>query len=118
MFEFVLPIAPSTNQAWTNRKGGFGRGRVRSARYHKWLREADRWYLLQKLGQLPKLSPPFRCHLELPKIKGDIDNRIKLLLDYLVSREITPDDRHCTELVVKQAGQADNMVLIRLYEGA
>jgi Holliday junction resolvase RusA-like endonuclease len=112
---FVLPVAPTVNSAWYNRRGGRGFGRIRSERYHKWLRQADRWYLIQKLGKLPKLSPPFRCYMEFPRLKGDIDNRAKLLLDYMVSREITPDDRHCCELLLKRGGQTDGMVWIQLF---
>jgi len=112
---FVLPVAPTTNSAWYNRRGGRGFGRIRSERYHRWLRQADKWYQIQKLGQLPKLPPPFRCHMEFPHIKGDIDNRAKLLLDYMVSREITPDDRHCCELVLKRGHQCDGMVWIKLF---
>jgi Holliday junction resolvase RusA-like endonuclease len=114
--KFALPVAPPSNNAWANRKGR-GYGRVRSSKYRRWLAQADRWYMVQQLGHLPKISPPFRCHMEFPRLRGDLDGRIKLILDYLVSRRITPDDRHCCELRVKYGGQTDMMVWIELYEG-
>lgn len=114
---FALPVAPTTNRAWYNRKSGRGFGRIRSEAYHRWLRQADRWYVVQKLNKLPKISPPFRVHMDFPHLKGDIDNRAKLLLDYLVSRRITPDDKHCCELLLRRGGPADGMVWIKLYEG-
>jgi Holliday junction resolvase RusA-like endonuclease len=116
--KFALPVAPTSNNAWSNRKGGHGYGRVRSSKYRRWLAQADRWYMVQHLGRLPKISPPFRCHLEFPRLRGDLDGRIKLILDYLVSRKITPDDRHCCELRVTYGSQTDMMVWIELWEGA
>jgi len=112
---FVLPVAPTTNSAWYNRRSGRGFGRIRSERYHRWLRQADKWYQIQKLGRLPKLPPPFPCVMEFPPLKGDTDNRATLLLDYMVSRDITPDDRHCCELVLKRGHQCDGMVWIKLF---
>jgi Holliday junction resolvase RusA-like endonuclease len=116
--KFAVPLPPSANNAFGNRKGGKGFGRFRTAHYHNWLRQADRWYMVEKLGRF-KLPPgPYRCVLLLPRFKGDLDGRIKLLLDWMVRRQITPDDRHCVELVVRKGSAPDKMVWIELYEAS
>lgn len=88
-----LPLPPSVNAAYGNRRGP-GRGRFKTAAYKAWLAEADKWLLTQKRELVPVSGPAMVC-LRLPmKMRGDISNRIKVAEDFLVSRQLTSDDRH------------------------
>lgn len=93
-----LPIPPSANGAFINLPK---RGRAKSKRYTEWLKEADKWYQLQRLHELKPIAGPRAIHIRLPKIRGDIDNRIKLPVDYLVSRGLTGDDKLNVSITVE-----------------
>jgi len=64
------------------------------------LAAADAYYVLQKLGAAGKIEVPFQCRMTFPPLAGDIDGRAKLILDWLVSRNLTIDDRHCKKLTL------------------
>ena len=86
----VLPVPTSVNAMYGNRKGG----RYKTAAYRDWIRRADAYLLTQKRS-LVRLTGPLQVHIRLPKkCRLDASNAIKALEDYLVSREITGDDRH------------------------
>jgi Holliday junction resolvase RusA-like endonuclease len=67
-------------------------GRAKSKRYNDWLKEADKWYQLQRLAAVKPILGPRTIHIKLPKVRGDIDNYAKIVIDYLVSRQLTGDD--------------------------
>jgi len=99
MLTFSLPVAPSANNAFANRKGGTGFGRVKSGRYRAWIKQADAYYMLQRLQTVPPISGAYTCKMLFPpKIRGDLDGRAKLILDWMVSRGLTWDDRYLEEL--------------------
>jgi Holliday junction resolvase RusA-like endonuclease len=93
-----LPVPPSVNGLYRNaiRRGGkVARGRYKTRAYKAWLDEADKWMLRD--NPLRHALPTGRLSLSiiLPlSIRGDVSNYIKAAEDYLVSREITADDRH------------------------
>lgn len=86
-----LPIPPSVNACYANNYG-WGCGRYKTAGYCRWEREADNEMLIQRLrGKLT--SGPACVTIRLPQhMRGDVDNRIKPILDWMVSRELTADD--------------------------
>jgi crossover junction endodeoxyribonuclease RusA len=91
-FLVSLPVPPSVNSLYGNAPSGRRHGRYKTRRYRAWIEEAG-WELLR---QRPRpLIGPYSVRISLPKIKGDPDNRIKPLLDILVSHNLTDDDRHC-----------------------
>lgn len=93
-----LPLCPSVNSLYFNRSRGAGRGRIRTARYRKWLREADSYLLAQKHWKVPgEVSIEIRTS----KLRGDANNYIKAICDYLVSRELTDDDRLHTKVSIE-----------------
>ena len=97
-----LPIPPSVNSAYRNVAG---RGRAKTAAYTAWLKSADMRWLMQKrtTGRL-KGCGRYGALIEIPAgTRGDVDGRIKLILDYLVSREITDHDRHCWEVTCRRS---------------
>jgi Holliday junction resolvase RusA-like endonuclease len=112
---FVLPVAPTANNAFTNRKGGKGYGRVKSSRYRAWLKQADGFYMVQRLQDAKITTTPFYCRMDFPQLRGDLDGRAKLLLDWMVSRGITPDDKHLGGLVLSVKPGLEGLVEIRVW---
>jgi len=104
-----LPIPPSINAAYANqRKGWGGRGRYKTAQYKTWEREADALLLAQRGWAQVTDARSYALHITLPStMRGDITNRIKVLEDYLVSRAITPDDRHNHETLIRKSSAVD-----------
>lgn len=111
MLKFRLPVAPGLNNATRNVRGV---GRVKTARYKRWLKDADTHYMLQGLNRVPKITVPYICRMVFPKIRGDIDGRGKLLLDFMVSRELTIDDKHCWGLFLEKTDRDGNLVHIEV----
>jgi Holliday junction resolvase RusA-like endonuclease len=106
--EFTLPVAPPANNLFFNAPG---RGRIKTTRYRDWIKLADDYYLLQALQRREKITVPFACKMTFPKnLRGDIDGRIKAVLDWMVSRNLTIDDKHCKKLLVEYGGWSDSDV--------
>lgn len=90
MIVLRLPVPPSTNNLYFNR----ARGRSRTKQYRDWLSNADQWFYAQKANKFEYITGPCEVKIRLPKIRGDISNRIKAVEDYLVSRCLTGDDKN------------------------
>jgi crossover junction endodeoxyribonuclease RusA len=99
----LLPIPPSTNNLFTNKRAG---GRVKSAKYKAWM-DAAGWEI--KLQRPPTLHPPLRTCLrvliEAPLGQNrDLDNALKPLLDVLVKMGVIADDSLVDDLrIVRNA---------------
>jgi Holliday junction resolvase RusA-like endonuclease len=105
-----LPVPPSVNDLTRNVSHkeriiskGKARGRRRTREYEAWIKKADAYYMTQK-----KIVRPVRGKLEIKirlpmKMRGDVSNRIKAAEDYLVSREITGDDKHNWKISAERA---------------
>lgn len=92
----VLPVPPSTNNLFVNSK----RGRFKSQRYKDWEDEADGCLYQQKHGVV---VGKYIVEISLPEMmRGDIDNRIKGLVDFLVGKGITPDDKHMRKVSIER----------------
>ncbi|MEO1187986.1 MAG: hypothetical protein AAFW60_02860 [Pseudomonadota bacterium] len=84
--ELDLPLGPSVNGMFPGRTR-----RRKSNAYVVWIQAAGWEINIQK----PKPLGPGRYEvaIQVPeKMRGDADNRIKAVLDLLVSRGLTPDD--------------------------
>src|SRR6185436_17438534 len=112
MISLKLPLPPSVNALYYNKKSG---GRGLTTPYRKWKVQADYWYLIQKQSVKPVTG---RCQIiiRLPEgMRGDASNRIKAAEDYLVSREITSDDKHNREVTAKfDKGVEKNFCIIQI----
>jgi Holliday junction resolvase RusA-like endonuclease len=116
MLTFTLPIAPSVNAAFLNRKGGHGYGRIKSAKYRAWIKNADAHYLMQKKDIVPARGP-YICGMIFPlKLKGDLDNRAKCILDWMVSRGLTSDDKYLQGLHLVRDETPYECVVIQVKE--
>jgi Holliday junction resolvase RusA-like endonuclease len=107
-----LPTPPSVNAIWRS-----GRRRVfRSKTYLGWIRAADAEILARRQMPKKRIEGPFTAHITLSqKVRGDIDNRIKGLLDFLQSREIIRNDSDCKRLTVER-GEAEAGCRLTLRE--
>lgn len=92
-----LPFPPSVNTIWRWGKGK-QHGRIhRSARYLRWMKNADMAVMAAKQYPRRKISGHFAVDILLSVTAGigDGDNRIKATLDWLQSRDIIADDKFC-----------------------
>jgi Holliday junction resolvase RusA-like endonuclease len=90
----ILPLPPSVNALYGNRKNGRGPGRYKTYAYRDWIRRADAYLIGQKWA-LVRFTGPAEVRVRLPSnTRGDVDNRLKAILDYLVRCNLTDDDRH------------------------
>ena len=102
VLRFNLPIAPGLNNATRNIPG---MGRAKTAVYKQWLKQADAHYVQQNLGRAQKVMVPYAVSMTFPEhLHGDLDGRAKLILDWMVSRNLTIDDRHCYKLTLERIG--------------
>ena len=119
MLKFNLPIAPGLNNATRNIPG---MGRAKTALYKKWIKQADAHYVIQQLGRQEKVRGPYACVMRFQEhLRGDLDGRAKLILDWMVSRNITDDDSNCRELSLKcdgRAGKAFVEIEVTPYAGS
>lgn len=88
-----LPLPPSVNAIWRHRRGHV----YKTKTYTGWIRECDAVVVLNR--QYPrgrKIEGPFEFCLYLANSgRGDGDNRIKAVLDWLQSRNIVANDVNC-----------------------
>lgn len=97
----TVPFPPSVNTIFANIPG---KGRIKTKAYRQWLNDAG-WHLKsQKLPPQPiegdtifniKFPSGFRA--------GDLDNRLKALLDLLVNMRVITDDSFIVDLRVRWA---------------
>lgn len=88
-----LPTPPSVNALYFNRWQKGKRGRGKTNQYRNWLKEADRWLLWQKKS-IGQVRGKLELQIKFPKTRKDTTNMLKAVEDYLVSREITGDDKY------------------------
>ena len=88
-FRLDLPLPPSVNGMYRNVRG---RGRVATKALKQWKFDAA-WEIT--LQDAVPIRVPYNLALYLPpKMRGDIDNRVKGVSDILVAFGLIPDDRH------------------------
>lgn len=115
-FTVELPVPPSVNVAFRNVPG---KGRVKTADYKIWCNAAAD-ILAVKVPKRCRVAGKFEVAINLPaKMKGDLDNRVKGILDALVKSGLIDDDRFMEELhVCRRADQEWAVVIVRPMEAA
>lgn len=89
-FDVELPLPPSLNNAYANHKGG----RHKTASYARWQADALE-KILTSVPQAKRIGGAVNVSILLPeRMRGDIDNRIKPILDALVASKRIDDDRN------------------------
>ena len=97
----TIPTPPSSNNLYGNKRSPSGKraGRYRTRAYENWIERAG-WDINRQRANVDPVSGPYRLLLELPRIRGDADNRIKAASDLIVSMGLVDDDRHCVACTV------------------
>lgn len=99
MFHLKLAPPPSVNRAFRNVAG---KGRVKTRDYRTWRRDA----VLTIYEQVPatkRIGGAVAVTINLPAgLQGDIDNRIKGILDALVASQRIDDDKHVSAITVRR----------------
>jgi Holliday junction resolvase RusA-like endonuclease len=103
-----LPRPPSVNRFM--RKLGNKTPCVRA-----WVADADyRLWVARKVRAIEPVSGPFEVELAFSRLaRGDLDNPIKPLLDWLQRVELIEDDKYC-DRILAQWGEAPLGVRVRL----
>lgn len=99
-----LPFPPSVNRIWRN--GSSGADSVYLApSYVKWKKAADALLYSSREWRSVKITGRFTAEIFVcpPKghQRGDLDNRIKAILDYLQHVGIIVDDKYCMRLTIE-----------------
>lgn len=93
-----LPFPPSVNRIWRRGKKA---GMYLSPEYRAWQRNANGYILMQK--PLLRIAVPFEAQILLNSEagQGDVDNRIKCVLDYAQRIEIIENDKLCIKVTAE-----------------
>jgi Holliday junction resolvase RusA-like endonuclease len=97
MIAFRLPFPPSVNDMYLNNKGKTGRGRIKSPGYRLWETAAG---LMLNTQQREEHNLPFTQRVCVEILlndktvadSADCDNRIKAVLDLLVTHKVMKKD--------------------------
>ena len=99
MSEITLPLPPSVNALYRNRKkDGKGRGRIKTERYNTWLNAAG-WELNQQKPPKVKGNYILWLYCERPdKRRRDLGNLLKAMEDLLTDLGVIEDDSLAVEI--------------------
>ena len=107
-FTVEIPVPPSLNNAYFNRRQG---GRVKTKAYKDWCAAAG-WAIKAGVKADDRVAGAFRVSINLPRhMNGDIDNRVKGILDALVTSGRIDDDRNMEELRVQRRHDGDGALV-------
>lgn len=96
-----LPTPPSVNRIWRANRAGPKKVSI-SPEYKAWRDHADRMSVATaQFRGLKTIVGPFEARIVLQRQRGDLDNRHKGVLDWLQSRGVIADDKHCERLVLE-----------------
>jgi Holliday junction resolvase RusA-like endonuclease len=100
-----LSVPPSLNNCFINVPY---QGRIKSKQYRAWIDMAG-WELLGQRQGRKKITGPVSISIVIarPSVRSDIDNRIKPILDLLVTHDIIPDDRHVISVSARWADKSE-----------
>lgn len=107
-----LPYPPSVNKIWRKTR----RGMTLSPEYRRWLDAADA-FVYQGGGarRFGKISGDFEAHITLDQNHpraGDLDNRIKGILDFAQRIEVIANDKFCQKLTVERGKAPEGCRLV------
>ena len=107
-----LAKPPSTNSLYRNRRGGRAKTKVYSA----WLEAASWQVKVQKPKRVEgKCAVTIRVEKR-GRVKEDIDNRIKSVLDLLVATDVIEDDRNVWRVTAEWADVSGCEVEVKPYD--
>jgi Holliday junction resolvase RusA-like endonuclease len=108
----ILPLPPSINKAWVPIRTRTGAKLIKRAASKTWANSA-RWEVSIQREQR-QIAVPFEAIIELPKMRGDVDNRVKQLLDACQAGGAITNDKLCQRLVVEHDVDREGAVYLTL----
>jgi Holliday junction resolvase RusA-like endonuclease len=98
-YAFDLPYPPSVNRIWRSSTKSAGKNVYIAPSYVKWKQAAGALLMTQRGWMMRRVVGPFSIDIALcpPKghPRGDLDNRIKAVLDFLQASTVISNDKHC-----------------------
>lgn len=105
-----LPFPPSVNRIWRASTQSAGKQVYIAPSYVKWKNLADALLMTQRGWMMRRVTGAFEVDIALcpPKghPRGDLDNRIKAILDFLQRATIVSNDKHCQRITAYWAHQS------------
>ena len=101
-----LPFPPSVNRIWRSN----ARSVTLSPEYRRWKDSADMLTIASRVyRRMGHISGSFEAYIALnvDRGRGDIDNRIKAVMDWAQSRSLIANDKHCRRLTVEWVDHAN-----------
>ncbi len=109
-----IPVPPSVNDMFRNVRG---KGRVKTAAYADWLGHAG-WVLRSQNPSRIGGRVVLVLSVERMSKSADIDNRVKAILDLLVTHGVIDDDRNVVGFAVAWAPAANKLARILVLPAA
>jgi len=112
MISFAIPVPPSVNALHRaifrpRPKGAKQIAVIKSAAYRRWRARPE------LAVHADMVDPPYRISIAVPiSTRGDIDNRIKPILDWLQDIGVIDNDRNVDALLVHRAERDDCLVTV------
>jgi Holliday junction resolvase RusA-like endonuclease len=108
-----LPFPPSVNRIWRGNRGIVHRSKV----YIDWVTDADMGVMARRQYPKRKIAGAFEAHVVFNPVgqRGDLDNRIKAVLDWAQSRDLIRNDSDCRRLIAEW-GDAEHGCRLTLRE--
>lgn len=104
-----LPYPPSVNKIWRSTAAISSKRVYLAPSYVLWKTHADALLMSERGWTKKRLAGPFEIEIDLccpaKHPRGDLDNRIKAVLDYLQRAEIVSNDKYCQRLLVQWVEQ-------------
>ena len=95
-----LPMPPSVNRIWRRLQSRV----VLAPAYDRWKRQADLCAIADRdWRSKPRMADAFKALILLDRARraGDVDNRVKAVLDWAQSRELIKNDKLCEEITAR-----------------
>jgi crossover junction endodeoxyribonuclease RusA len=100
-----LPYPPSVNKIWKHSAALSAQRVYLAPSYILWKTHADALLMSKRGWSTKKIAGPFSIDIDLcPTTKyprGDLDNRIKAVLDFLQRATVIRNDKDCQRLLVQ-----------------
>lgn len=104
----MLPVVPSTNNLFRAGQGAASRMRFKTKPYKNWRTDAG-WALKQQ--PRVRIAGAVAITISHERRDGDIDNRIKAVLDLLVLHEVIEEDRHVERVTAQWSDEVQGCMV-------
>lgn len=98
-----LPLPPSTNRIWRVANNRSKRVVYPDPKYVAWKKLADVEFAKQRPAKFKQIKAEFELEMSIAfKSRGDLDNRLKPVLDWAQKAGIISNDKKCNRIVLER----------------